>query len=373
MAIDGAKKKRLNNVLAGINKKFGASTVDYVSNKEEELTIKRYHSPSYNFDMMLYGGIVVGKVVEFYGKPSSGKTTMAIEIIKENQATNPDFTVGWFETEGSTDVDTLKKFGIDIDRIVYWDQKNVGAEQGFDILRSLVESGEFDMIVINSVAGLCPKAESEDEMGKANIGLTARLMSKLFRVITGACDKNNCTLLFINQVRDNVGVMYGNPETTTGGKALSFYATQRVHFNKVKLEAADGIKDTEGLKISCRTTKNRCANGQNPYQSCTYVARYDAGIDRIAEYPGLLIQLGVLTQAGAWYYEGTGKDDCINKWQGIAKLQESLKNDPVLRERYKKIIYSRMNSYGANALSEEEVQQIKMEEQEINSAININK
>ena len=220
MALDKDKMKRLNGVIAGINKKFNNS-VNFVSKIKDELEIKYYPTPSYEYNAMLGGGIAKGKIIEFYGENSSGKTSLAIEIISHNQKIDPNFVAGWFETEGSVDPSQLEAFGVDMDRLVYWDQKEVGAEQGFDILRSLVSSGEFDMIVCNSVAGLCPTKEVEDEMDKANIALTARLLSKLFRGITGGADKNGTSLLFINQIRNNVGVMFGNPETTTG-KNISF-------------------------------------------------------------------------------------------------------------------------------------------------------
>lgn len=207
MAISADKKKNLTAVLNGINKKFGASTVSFV--KDKDLKIEYLQSPSHEFNAMLAGGIGVGRITEFYGENSSGKTSMAIEIIAHNQKANPDFVAGWFETEGSIDEEILASFGIDMDRLVYWDQTEVGAEQGLDILRALIASNEFDLIVCNSVAGLAPKKEIEDDIEKQNVALTARMMSKLMRVITGICFKTKTSMIFINQVRTNVGVMYG--------------------------------------------------------------------------------------------------------------------------------------------------------------------
>lgn len=207
MAISADKKKNLTAVLNGINKKFGANTVSFV--KDKDLKIEYLQSPSHEFNAMLNGGIGVGRIVEFYGENSSGKTSMAIEIIAHNQKINPDFIAGWFETEGSIDEEILKSFGVDMDRLIYWDQTELGAEQGLDVLRGLIASKQFDMIVVNSVAGLAPKKEIEDDIEKQNVALTARMMSKLMRVITGICFKSKTSMVFINQVRTNVGVMYG--------------------------------------------------------------------------------------------------------------------------------------------------------------------
>lgn len=214
------KNSKLDSVLNSINKKFGPGTINYMGDIKDKMEIKRYKSPSYEFDLMLGGGLAVGKIIELFGPESAGKTSMAIEIIKHNQEIakkeNRQFMAGWFESEESVDPEFLEDLGVDMSSVVYWDQRNVSAEEGFDILRALVSSGEFDMIVVNSIAGLCAGKELDDDMEKQNIGLTARLLSKLFRVITAAASKNNCTLLFINQIRMNIGVMYGNPETTTG-------------------------------------------------------------------------------------------------------------------------------------------------------------
>jgi len=222
MAISKDRQKALTGVLDKINKKFGVDSVAFVKDIQDRLRVEFYPTPSHEFNIMTNGGFGKGRIVELYGENSSGKTSMAIETIAKNQKTDPEFVAGWFETEGSVDPDQLKMFGVDMSRLVYWDQTEVGAEQGFDILRSLVASGQFNMIVVNSVAGLAPRVEVEGDMDKANIALTARMLSKLFRVITGSAYKTKTSLVFINQVRTNVGVMFGNPETTSG-RTLSFF------------------------------------------------------------------------------------------------------------------------------------------------------
>lgn len=374
MAISTDKKKKLAGVMAGINKKFGGSTVNFVTDIKDELEIKYYQTPSHEFNSMLGGGLARGKIVELYGENSSGKTSMIIETIAHNQKNDPEWVAGWFETEGSIDPEQLQAFGVDMDRLVYWDQKDVGAEQGFDILRSLVSSGEFDLIAVNSVAGLCPSKEVEDEMDKANIALTARMLSKLFRVITGAADKNGTTLVFVNQIRANVGVMFGNPETTTGGKALAFYASQRVGMRRVKLDKADPITDDQGLKVRCRTQKNRYAKG-NPYKVCDYIAIYGEGIDSISELPDILEREGILSKSGSWYY---WKDEQGNnvvhsgqecKWRSRSVLVEDLKANESLRseleEEIKKLQLSGKAGVCVSAQEMSEIEKANKELEEL--------
>lgn len=209
MAISKDKKNQLASLMKGINKKFGDNSVNFVSDIKEELKAKYFTSPSCEFNMMLYGGIGVGKITEFFGPESSGKTSMAIEIIKQEQDKDPEFVAGWFETEGSITAEQLEKKGVDMDRLIYWDQKKLSAEEGLDILRGLVESSMVNMIVVNSVAGLVPNTEITNDLDHQNIGTMAKLMSKLFRVITGVADKNKTSLVFINQIREKVGVMFG--------------------------------------------------------------------------------------------------------------------------------------------------------------------
>lgn len=371
MAISADKKKKLAGVMAGINKKFGGATVNFVSDIQDELAIKYYPTPSHEFNTMLGGGMARGKIVELYGENSSGKTSMAIETIAHNQKLDPNFTAGWFETEGSIDPEQLEAFGVDMDRLVYWDQKDVGAEQGFDILRSLVSSGEFDMIICNSVAGLCPTKEVEDEMDKANIALTARMLSKLFRVITGAADKHGTSLVFINQIRANVGVLFGNPETTTGGKALAFYASQRVGMRRVKLEKADPITEDEGLKVRCRTQKNRYAKG-NPYKVCDYIAIYGVGIDSVSELPDILEREGILSKSGSWYYwkDDNGDNKVFDgqecKWRSRSVLVEELRDNDALRTELEEAIKKLQTSGKAGvSVSAEEIQEIEQSNKEL--------
>lgn len=216
--MDKEKMKRLQASMAQINKRFGAGTVMKASDAvaQGKLTKKVISTPSLELNEALHCGGFSG-IVELYGPNSSGKTSLAIDTLVKKQQEDENFVGGWLETEGSVTEDILKDHGVDLDRLIYWRQEDVGnAENALDIARGFIAGGDIDMIVVNSIAGLCPKVESEDDLEKQNIALTARLLSKFFRVANGMVSKNDITMLFINQVRDNVGQMFGDPSTTTG-------------------------------------------------------------------------------------------------------------------------------------------------------------
>lgn len=212
-------KKELRAAMNQINKKFGANTVMIVGEHQEELAVKFYPTPSNDINEMLCGkGIGAGKTIEIAGEPGVGKTSLALEIIAHNQklakAKGEEFVAGFFETEQSWDSEYAKSLGVDLDTCVYWDQKDCSAEKGLDILISFVNSGQFNCIVINSVSGLLPTKEKSEDIESNNIALTARLMSKLFRITNGPADKNKCSLIFINQLRNTMDQY--NPTETTG-------------------------------------------------------------------------------------------------------------------------------------------------------------
>lgn len=364
MAISVDKEKALKEAMNKINKQFGKDTVTKASEAGDKLSKRIIKTPSVEFNNMLYGGL--GNIVELYGPESSGKTSLAIETLAKAQADDPNFVGAWLETESSVTKDILQSHGVDLSRLVYWDQQDVGnAENALDVIRSLVSSGAVDIVVVNSVAGLAPKVETEDDLEKQNIALTARLLSKFFRVITGVAAKNKVTMVFINQVRDKVGVMFGNPETTGGGRALAFYASIRVRMNALKIDKSDPINDTEGVKISCIVRKNRFAGKHNPYTKCVYYARYDTGIDNIVTLPALLQEAGIVRQAGAWwYYEDengqpltVGGLEC--KFKSKNDFLESLRNNETLRNELMMKLDNL--SIKAESVSDEELAEINAE------------
>ena len=361
------KQKALDEALGKINKKFGVGTVTKASEAEDKLIKRTIKTPSIEFNNMLGGGMK--SFIELYGPPSSGKTSMAIETLAYNQKMDPEFIGAWLETEGSVTKEILELHGVDLNRLVYWNQEDVdNAESALDIIRSLVSSGAVDLVIINSNAGLATKVETEDDLEKQNIALVARLLSKFFRVITGPANKNKVTMVFINQVRDKVGTMFGNTETTTGGRAIPFYMSQRVRMNSIKIMASDPIKDTEGVKISCIVQKNRFGY---PGAKTTYYANYKTGIDNIVVLPTLLQEAGIVRQAGAWwYYEDENKQpltvggiEC--KFKSKNDFLDALRNNDVLREE----LMSKLDNVNlkTESVSDEEMAEIIAENEAIES------
>ena len=366
MAMDKDKQKNLDAALKKINKQFGEGTVTTAAEASEKLAKRIIKTPSIELNKALYGGF--GAIVELYGPESSGKTSLAIETLASAQASDPNFVGAWLETEHSVTKDILEDHGVDLSRLVYWEQEDTGnAESSLDIIRSLVNSGAVDMVIVNSVAGLAPKVETEDDLEKQNIALTARLLSKFFRVITGPVGKNRITMIFINQVRDKVGVMFGNPETTGGGRALAFYASIRIRVSRLKLQAADPIKETEGLKVHCKVWKNRFAGKHNPYTECDYYARYETGIDNIIAMPQMLLDAGIVRQAGAWWYyeDENGNPYVIDgaecKYRSKNDFLEVLRSNNVIRET----LENELNGIKPKSMSAEEIDAINQEKANI--------
>lgn len=369
--MDKDKMKRLQASMAQINKRFGANTVMKASDAaaQGKLAKKIITTPSLELNDALHCGGFAG-IVELYGPNSSGKTSLAIDTLAKSQKNDPDFVGGWLETEGSVTEQMLADHGVDLERLVYWRQEDVGnAENALDILRGFVVGGDIDMIVVNSVAGLAPKTETEDDLEKQNIALTARLLSKFFRVVNGFAAKNDVTLIFINQIRDNVGQMFGDTTTTTGGKALAFYASQRIKMNRNKIMAADPIKEEEGVKISCIIHKNRFAGKNNPFTKCIYYATYANGIDSVCCLPALLLDAGIMRQAGAWwYYEDaqgqlitldgiTGKFSSKNNFLDVLRTNDVWYNE----------MTSRLSGGLASVQNSEEIAAIEEENAQINA------
>lgn len=370
--MDQDKRKRLMNTLNQINKKFGQNTVMSASDalKEGRLTKRRIKTPSLEINDMLHGGFA--GIVELYGQTGSGKTSLAIETIALAQKEDPNFVAAWLETEGSVTEEILFNHGIDLDRLIFWRQEDVGnAESALDVARGFIVAGDIDMMVVNSVAGLAPKTETEDDLEKQNIALVARLLSKFFRVIIGASSKNDITMLFINQIRDNVGVMFGDPTTTTGGKALGFYASQRIKMNRNKIQSNDPIKEEDGIKVSCITYKNRFAGKHNPYTKCVYYATYKNGIDSIVALPQFLLNAGIVRQAGAWWYYEDAQGNVIErdgvpcKWKSLNVFIDTLRNNHAIREE----LLAKLDGTAENQ-NAAEIEEVKRAEEKLQSDMN---
>ena len=242
------------------------------------------------------GGIPRGRIIEIYGPESSGKTTVTLHMIAEAQRQGG--VAAFIDAEHALDPIYARNLGVDIDNLLV-SQPDTG-EQALEIVEALVRSGAIDIIVVDSVAALVPKAEIEGDMGDAHVGLLARLMSQAMRKLTGIISKSRTTAIFINQIREKVGTMYGNPETTTGGRALKFYSTIRVEVRKS--EAIKNGSDVVGNKVNIKVSKNKVAP---PFKTCQVEIYYGEGISHVSEIISLGVELGIIEKAGSWFsYNG---------------------------------------------------------------------
>jgi len=291
------RKKALEIALGKIEKDFGKGSVMKLGSAAEKMQVEVIPTGSLQLDFALgVGGLPKGRIVEIYGPESSGKTTVALHCVAEAQKMGG--TAAFIDAEHALDPVYAEKLGVDIDEL-YVAQPDNG-EQALDICEALVRSGAIDIVVIDSVAALVPKAEIEGDMGDSHVGLQARLMSQALRKLAGVISKTNAVAIFINQLREKVGVMYGNPETTTGGKALKFYASVRIDIRK-----SEAIKDGSeivGNRTKIKIVKNKVAP---PFRTCVVDMLYGEGISREGELLDIAVEQDLVQKAGAWYsYNG---------------------------------------------------------------------
>ena len=291
------RKKALEIALGKIEKDFGKGSVMKLGDAADKMQVEVIPTGSLQLDFALgVGGLPKGRIIEIYGPESSGKTTVALHCVAEAQKMGG--TAAFIDAEHALDPVYAEKLGVDIDEL-YVAQPDNG-EQALDICEALVRSGAIDIVVIDSVAALVPKAEIEGDMGDSHVGLQARLMSQALRKLAGVISKTNAVAIFINQLREKVGVIYGNPETTTGGKALKFYASVRLDIRK-----GEAIKEgTEliGNRTKIKVVKNKVAP---PFKSCMVDILYGEGISRSSELLDLAVERDLIKKAGAYYsYNG---------------------------------------------------------------------
>ncbi len=314
---DDGKAKALESVLVQIEKQYGKGAIMRLGDSAGDTTIEVIPSGCLSLDIALgIGGMPRGRIIEIYGPESSGKTTVALHAVAEAQKAGG--IAAFIDAEHALDPVYAKNLGVRLDDL-YVSQPDTG-EQALDITDSLIRSGAVDIIVVDSVAALTPKAEIEGEMGESHVGLQARLMSQALRKLAGITNKSKTCVIFINQLREKVGVMFGNPETTPGGKALKFYASVRIDVRK-----ADALKDTEGQfgnHTKAKIVKNKLAP---PFKTAEFDIIYGEGISHEGCLIDLGVTYGVLEKSGAWFsYNG----DKIG--QGRDKTREMLKNNPAL-------------------------------------------
>ena len=313
--MDNERLKALDQALAQIEKHYGKGAIMKLGQAAGNTDIEVIPTGCLSLDLALgIGGIPRGRIVEIYGPESSGKTTVALHCIA--QAQKAGGIAAFVDAEHALDPVYAKKLGVDLDNL-YVSQPDTG-EQALDITDSLVRSGAVDLIVIDSVAALTPKAEIEGDMGDPHVGLQARLMSQALRKLTGIINRSHACVIFINQLREKVGIMFGNPETTPGGKALKFYASVRIDVRK-----ADALKDSEGImgnKTKAKIVKNKLAP---PFKTAEFDILYGEGISQEGCIIDLGCNCGVIAKSGAWFsYEGE------KVAQGREKMRDWLKANP---------------------------------------------
>ena len=312
------KKQSLDTALKQIESQFGKGTIMKLGTRET-IEVPSIPTGSFGLDNALgIGGLPKGRVVEIYGPESSGKTTLTLQIIAECQKAGG--SAAFIDAEHALDPEYAKALGVDIDELLL-SQPDTG-EQALEVTDMLVKSGSLDVIVVDSVAALVPRAELEGDMGDSHVGLQARLMSQALRKITGSIQKSNTLVIFINQIRMKIGVMFGSPETTTGGNALKFYSSVRLDIRRIA-----AIKDGDeviGNETRVKVVKNKMAP---PFKVVEFQILYGKGINKNAEIIEFAVKKGIIEKAGAWY---SYKGDKIG--QGIAKTSEFLKENPKVLE-----------------------------------------
>jgi len=310
------KQKALEMAIAQIEKTYGAGAVMKLG-QTKSLDVEAIPTGSMTLDMALgIGGVPRGRIVEIYGPESSGKTTVALHVVAEAQKAGGN--AAFIDVEHALDPVYASALGVDIDNLLV-SQPDSG-EQALEIAEALVRSGAIDIIVLDSVAAMVTKAEIDGEMGDLHVGQLARLMSQAMRKLTSVISKSNCVAVFINQVREKIGVMYGNPETTPGGRALKFYSSVRIEVRKG--ETIKSGTEVLGARTRCKVVKNKVAP---PFKECEFDIMYGQGISRVGEVLDLAVELEVIKKGGAWFSYNDTK-----LGQGRDNVKEVLKNDPDL-------------------------------------------
>ena len=309
------KEKAINEALEDIRSRFGEGSIMKLG-EAKTMAVDFISTGSISLDIALGGGVPKGRIVEIYGLESSGKTTLTLHVIAEAQKRGD--TTAFVDAEHALDPEYAKKIGVNTKDLIV-SQPDSG-EQALEIVEALVRSNSVDVVVIDSVAALTPRAEIEGEMGDSHMGLQARLMSQALRKLTGVVSKTNCTVIFINQIRMKIGVVFGNPETTTGGNALKFYSSVRIEVRKsAQIKQGENII---GNRVKAKVVKNKVAA---PFKTAEFDIMYNEGISYLGDLLNIAVEYGVAKKGGAWY---NYKDTKLG--QGFEASKKFLKENPKL-------------------------------------------
>ncbi len=342
--MDDNRRKALSAALSQIEKQFGKGSVMRMGDASAIKNIETISTGSLSLDIALgVGGVPKGRVVEIYGPESSGKTTLTLHIVAEAQKSGG--TAAFVDAEHALDPAYAEKLGVNVDELLV-SQPDTG-EQALEITDMLVRSGAVDVVVVDSVAALTPRAEIEGEMGDSHVGLQARLMSQALRKLTANIKRSNCVVIFINQIRMKIGVMFGNPETTTGGNALKFYSSVRLDIRRIG--AIKKGEEVVGNETRVKVVKNKVAP---PFKQATFEILYGEGVSREGEIIELGVKQNIIDKAGAWYsYNG----DRIG--QGKENVRTFLKENPEIRAeiegRIREILLPKAAAEGAASLPDQ--------------------
>ena len=320
------REKALETAISRIERQFGKGAIMKLG--QTAFNVEAISTGSIGLDIALgIGGVPKGRIVEIFGPESSGKTTVALHVVAQAQKNGGE--AAFIDVEHALDPKYAKALGVDINSLLV-SQPDTG-EQALEIAEALVRSGAIDIVVIDSVAAMVPRQEIEGEMGDSHVGLQARLMSQALRKLTGIVSKTNCVVIFINQLREKVGVMYGNPETTPGGRALKFYSSVRLEIRRV--ESLKNGTEIIGNRTRCKVVKNKVAP---PFKDTEFDIMYGQGISREGEIVDMGVKLGVINKSGAWF---SYKD---LRWQGRDNVREHLRKDENLMQELDSIIRDKL-------------------------------
>ena len=323
------KKKALETAIAQIERDYGKGSIMRLG-ENSGIVVEAIPTGSLSLDVALgIGGVPKGRIIEIYGPESSGKTTLALHIVAEAQKRGGE--VAFIDAEHALDPTYARALGVDIDSMLI-SQPDTG-EQGLEICEALVRSGAIDVVVVDSVAALTPRAEIEGDMGDSHVGLLARLMSQALRKLAGSISKTNCVVIFINQLREKVGVVYGNPEVTTGGRALKFYSSVRMEVRRV--EAIKNGTEVVGNRTRAKIVKNKVAP---PFREAEFEIMYGEGISKWGELVDLAVKLDIIQKSGSWFSMGETRVG-----QGRDAVKNFLKENPDLAQEIEDQI--RANSF----------------------------